>query len=77
LAVTVKAVAAEPAGIVTEVAGTGRSSSLLVSETAAPPAGAGLFKVTVQLAFSPLVKLVGVQTTELGSTGANRVMEAA
>jgi len=64
-----------PAATVTEV-GTVSAAWLLLKDTAAPPAGAGLVSVTVQEleAFDP--RLVGLHAREDTSTGATRLIVA-
>ncbi len=64
-----------PAATVTEV-GTVSAAWLLLKDTTAPPAGAGLESVTVQEldAFDP--RLVGLHTSEDTSTGAIRLIVA-
>ena len=64
-----------PAATVTET-GTVSAVWLLLKDTAAPPAGAGLVSVTVQelVAFDP--RLVGLHAREDTRTGANRLMVA-
>lgn len=66
----------EPAETVTVDAGTGRSALLLAMETDVPPLGADWFKVAVQLALAPELKVVGVQTKELRvSAGVRLIVE--
>jgi hypothetical protein len=64
-----------PAATATEV-GTVSAAWLLLKDTAAPPAGAGLVSVTVHelVAFGP--RLVGLHASEDTSTGATRLMLA-
>jgi hypothetical protein len=71
VALNVAAVAAAPT--VTEP-GTVSVALVSVSVTAAPPAGAALVRVTVQVleAFGP--RLVGLQESDDTNTGATRVM---
>jgi hypothetical protein len=73
-AVALKVVVAEPAGTVILEAGTGSSALLVDRETAVPPAGAVLFRVTVHIALAPEVKLVGLQVSEDRLAGATKVM---
>ena len=63
------------AGTVTE-AGRERAGALLDRVTAAPPVGAGLLKVTVQVAEALAPRLAGVQTSDCSVTGASRAIEA-
>jgi hypothetical protein len=71
-AVAANVVEVDPAATVTK-AETIRSVLLLDSDTAVPAAGAGLFRVTVQVVASLLLKLVGVQASELSNTGASKL----
>ena len=63
------------AGTVTE-AGRERTGALLDSVTAAPPVGADLLKVTVQVAEALAPRLAGVQLRDCSVAGASRVIEA-
>jgi hypothetical protein len=63
-AVAVKVVDTDPAGTVTEFAGTGSNELLLDKETALPPAGAGALRLTVQTVAAPEFKLVGLQASD-------------
>ena len=74
-AVAVRVVLVDPVATVTE-AGTGNRVLLLESDTVAPPVRAGLFKVIAQVVAALLLKLAGVQASELTITGANRLMLA-
>lgn len=58
-----------PDATVTAV-GTVKSPLLLESETDAPPEGAALDSVTVQVELAPLLRLEGLQDTELTTGGA-------
>ena len=49
---------------------TGRRGLLLLNETTAPPFGAALFSVTVQVLVAPVARLVGTQLNPLTITGA-------
>ena len=73
VALNVAVVAA--AGTVTD-AGTLKAVLLLLSDTLAPPVGAGCVRVTVQVldAFCP--RLVGLHTSDDTSTGATRLTVA-
>ena len=64
-----------PAATLTE-AGTVKAAWLLLKDTVAPPAGAGLESVTVHelVAFGP--RLVGLHASEDTSTGTTRLMLA-
>ncbi len=67
-AVAVKLVELEPAGTVTELAGTGRVELLLDSITSSPPAGAAALNVTVHVVAAPELKVAGLQARlETGS----------
>ena len=70
--VALKVAEVEAAGIVID-AGTESAALLSESPTVAPPAGAALVRVTVQVleAFDP--KLVGLHANEEISTGATRL----
>ncbi len=68
-AVAVKVAVVAVAATVTD-AGTLSRALLLESETDAPPAGAALERVTVQVEAAPLAKLVGEQARELTVGGA-------
>jgi hypothetical protein len=73
-AIALKVIVAEPAGTVIVDAGTGSSALLLDSETAVPPGGAVLFRVTVHAELAPEVKVVGLHANEDGTAGASKVM---
>jgi len=62
-AVTVNVAEVEPAGTVTD-AGTGRTMLLLDRDTVVPALGAAWAKVTVQVDFAPVPKLVGEHCNE-------------
>ena len=66
------------AGAVTEGAGTGSRLLLLASPTTAPPFGAGLLNVTLQVVTAPELRLVGLHTSDdtIGGCGATRLMVA-
>ncbi len=68
---------ADPAGTVTEAAGTGNNVSLLDMDTTVPPVGAVLLNPTVQVVVAPEAKLVGLHASE-DNAGADAVklMEA-
>jgi hypothetical protein len=72
--VALKVVVAEPAGTVIVGAGTGSSALLLDSETAVPPAGAVVFRVTVHVALAPEVNVVGLHASEDRAGGAAKAM---
>jgi hypothetical protein len=67
----------DPAGTVTEAAGTGNNVSLLDMDTAVPPVGATPLNATVQVVAAPELKLVGLHVNEdkVGGGGV-RLMEA-
>ena len=67
-AAAVKVAEEAPAGTRTEV-GTVRDVLLLLNATVAPPLGAALLSVIVQLAFPGVVIVEGLQDTELNSRG--------
>jgi hypothetical protein len=62
-AVALKVAVVDPAAAVTD-AGTVSEVLLLASVTAEPPAGAAVFKVTVQLAAVLVFRLTGLQATD-------------
>jgi hypothetical protein len=62
-AVALKVAVVDPAATVTE-AGTVSRALLLASVTAEPPAGAAVFKVTVQLAAVLVFRLTGLHVTD-------------
>jgi hypothetical protein len=70
-AVAVKAAVVEPAATVTESGATSRAL-LLDTATVAPPAGAALESVTVQLVLPLDPNVVGLQAKDDTSTGATR-----
>ena len=70
-----KVAAVAAAATVTE-AGTVSVALELVRVTEAPPAGAALVRVTVQVEEALWPRLVGLQTREDTSTGAARLMVA-
>ncbi len=72
-AVAVKAAVVEPAATVTE-SGATSSALLLDIETVAPPVGAALESVTVQLVLPPDPNVVGLQAKAETKTGATRAM---
>jgi hypothetical protein len=55
-------------------AGTVRAGFVLVSATVTPPAGAGWYRVTVQVLEELGPRLVGLQASEETSTGATRLI---
>jgi hypothetical protein len=65
--VALKVAVVAAAGTVTE-AGRERAGALLDSVTAAPPMGAALLKVTVQVAEALAPRLAGVQTSDCTGT---------
>ena len=71
-----KVVVDEPAGTVIVDAGTGSSALLLDRETAVPPAGAALLRVTVQVEPAPEVRLVGLHASEVSVTAETRLIVA-
>jgi hypothetical protein len=73
--VAVKVADVAAAATVTE-AGTVRVALLLVRVTEAPPAGAALVRVTVQVEEAFWPRLVGLQASEETRTGATRLMVA-
>jgi hypothetical protein len=75
-AVAVKVVETEPAGTVTELAGSESSALLLLTVTAAPPEGATFERLTMQMLETPVPRIVGEQAREERLTGATRLMEA-
>ena len=74
MVVTVKVALVAPAGMVTPP-GTDAAPALLESETTAPPAGAGPFRVAVPVEADPLITLVGLRASA-ESTGGITVSEA-
>jgi len=70
--VTLKVAVVAAAATVTE-AGTVRTALLLVKVTRAPPVGAGLFRVTVQVLEELGPRLVGLHEIDDISTGATRL----
>jgi len=64
-----------PPGTVTEAA-TGSNVLVLDRNTNAPPTGAGLLNVTVQVVLSPGLRTVGLQDSEDSTTEAARLMIA-
>jgi hypothetical protein len=60
-AVAVNVAEVVPAGIVSELLGTGRRVLLLDNNTSIPPLGAGPLNVTVHDVVAPEFKLVGLQ----------------
>lgn len=70
--VAVKVFDVAPAATVTE-AGTVSNALLLDKETAAPPAGAALDRVTVQEDVALLASVVGLHDTVLINTGGSSV----
>ncbi len=68
----VKLVEVDPAGTVTEAAGTGNNVSLLDMDTTVPPVGAVLLNPTVQVVAAPEAKLVGLHASE-DNAGADAV----
>jgi hypothetical protein len=72
-AVAVKTAVVEPAVTVTE-SGATRRVLLLDIETVAPPLGAALESVTVQLVLPPAPNVVGLQAKAETKTGATRLM---
>jgi hypothetical protein len=62
----------EPAATLTE-AGVVRAGRLSATATLAPPVGAALFKVTVQVLAALDPRLLGVQASEETSAGATRL----
>ena len=74
-AVAVKVAVVEPASTVTEI-GVVRSTLLLDSATTAPPAGAALESVTVQVVPPPDPRMVGLHANADTSTGATRLTVA-
>jgi hypothetical protein len=73
--VAVKVAVVAAAATVTE-AGTVSAGLLLESATEAPPAGAALVRVTVQVEDEFWLRLVGLHVTEETSTGATRLIVA-
>jgi len=73
--VALKVAEVAAAATVTE-AGTVSVASVLVRATAAPPAGAALLRVTVQVLEELGPKLVGLQASEETSTGPSKAMVA-
>ena len=71
-----KVVVAEAAGTVMIDTGTGSSAVLLDTETAVPPAGAVLLRVTVHVVLAPELKLVGLHDSEDRTTGAAKLIVA-
>ena len=71
-AVAVKVVAAAPAATVTEAV-TGNRALLLQSATVAPPVGAALESVTVQVAAAPEFRLPGAQLIAESTAGPARL----
>ena len=71
----VKVAEAAAAGTVTEAA-TGSRALLLERETVAPPVGAALVRVTVQVLAAPEARLVGLHASEERVTGASRLIAA-
>src|SRR5438874_2351220 len=71
MVVTVKVALVAPAGMV-RLPGTDAAAALLESETAAPPLGAGAFRVAVPVEADPPVTLVGASASadSVGPTGA-------
>ena len=69
-------VVAELEGTVIVDTGTGSSALLLDRETAVPPAGAALLRVTVQVVPAPEARLVGLHVSEERTTGADKLMVA-
>ena len=74
MVVTVKVALVAPAGMVT-LAGTDAAAALLESETAAPPPGAGAFRVAVPVEADPPVTLVGLKASA-ERAGGSTVSEA-
>ncbi len=74
-AVAVKVAVVVPAATVTEAV-TGSSVLLLESDTDAPPAGAALERVTVQVVTPAEFRLPGLQLRADTNTGAARLMVA-
>ena len=74
MVVTVKVALVAPSGMVT-LPGTDAAAAVLESETAAPPAGAGPFKVAVPVEGDPPITLVGLKANA-ESTGGMTVNEA-
>jgi len=70
--VALNVIDADPAGTVTE-AGTVNAEFVFVNVTAAPPAGAALVRVTVQVLDPFAPRLFGLQTTDDTSTDAVRL----
>ena len=74
-ALTEKVAEVAPAATVTE-AGTVRAALSSERETALPPVGAALVRVTVQVLEAPAARLVGVQAREERAVEATREREA-
>jgi hypothetical protein len=75
-AIAVNVVDVDPAGTVTDTAGTGSKVLLLASATTVPPVGTLLLRVTVQVVAAPELKLVGVHASELNTGEAVRATVA-
>jgi hypothetical protein len=72
LAVALNVVEVDPVAMIAEV-GILSAALLLDNDTVAPPAGAALFKVIVQVLVAVGDKVVGLQASEDTSTGATRL----
>jgi hypothetical protein len=71
----VKVALADAQGTFTD-AGTDSSALLLDSTATAPPKGAVLFNVTVQVVAAPLFKSPGLQDSPLGTNDADKLIVA-
>jgi hypothetical protein len=75
-AVAVNVVDTDPAGTVIEFAGTGSNELLLDRDTAAPPAGAAVLRLTVQTVAAPEFRLVGLHASDVSAVDAVKLMLA-
>ncbi len=76
-AATVKLVEVDPAGTVTEAAGTGNNVLLLEMDTTVPPVGAAPLNPTLQVVAAPELKPVGLHASEDNvGAGTVKLMEA-